>query len=72
MKLSLEIIVASTLWRRLRRARSIARETVGVCIEESGARLDPEAEIGICLGDDERLRELNARWRGQDKPTNVL
>lgn len=72
MKLSLEIIVSSALWRRLPRARSVARETIGVCVEESGARLSPGAEIAICLGDDERLRQLNARWRGLDKPTNVL
>jgi probable rRNA maturation factor len=24
------------------------------------------------LADDARIRELNRRWRGQDKPTNVL
>jgi len=29
-------------------------------------------ELGIVLTDDARIRELNARWRGFDKPTNVL
>jgi probable rRNA maturation factor len=72
MKLSVEIIVSSTLWRRLPRARSIAREMVGVCIEESGASPGTGAEIAICLSDDEHLRALNARWRGLDTPTNVL
>ena len=30
------------------------------------------AEMVILLTDDERVRDLNARFRGQDAPTNVL
>ncbi len=29
-------------------------------------------ELGVRLTSDEELRELNAQWRGKDKPTNVL
>jgi probable rRNA maturation factor len=29
-------------------------------------------ELSIVLGDDALLRELNGKWRGIDKPTNVL
>jgi probable rRNA maturation factor len=29
-------------------------------------------EISVTLTGDEQVRELNARWRGKDKPTNVL
>ena len=29
-------------------------------------------EVSIVLASDERVRELNRDWRGQDKPTNVL
>jgi len=72
MKQALEIVMFSPLWRRLRHARSMARETIDACIDEAGARLRPGAEIGLCLSDNDHLRELNARWRGQDKPTNVL
>jgi probable rRNA maturation factor len=31
-----------------------------------------DVELGIVLTDDARIRALNARWRGFDKPTNVL
>lgn len=31
-----------------------------------------EAEVSILLADDATLRELNARWRGHERPTNVL
>jgi len=36
-----------------------------------GTRL-AEAEIGVTLGDDEAIRHLNARYRDQDRATNVL
>jgi len=38
----------------------------------SGVALHPQAEAALHLADDARLQELNARWRGKDKPTNVL
>ena len=72
MKLSLEIVMFSPLWRRLKRARSMVRETIDVCVEEAGARFSPGTEIGVCLSDAKHLRQLNARWRGLDTPTNVL
>jgi probable rRNA maturation factor len=28
--------------------------------------------VSLCLADDAALRALNLRWRGVDKPTNVL
>jgi probable rRNA maturation factor len=84
MKLSLDISVPSPLWRRLPRARFIARETIAAAAAESGGpSVDrPEerasfqllcgAEVSLCLADDAALHALNLRWRGVDKPTNVL
>jgi len=72
MKVSLDISVPSRLWRGLPQARAIARETIAAAVGESGARLRDGAEVSICLTDDDALRALNARWRGIDKPTNVL
>jgi probable rRNA maturation factor len=34
--------------------------------------LRPGAELCIHLADDAHIRQLNARWRGLDKATNVL
>lgn len=85
MKVSLDISVPSSLWRGLPRARAIARETIAAAAWESGAalRIDrPEGrasfetpdgvEVSLRLADDAALRALNSRWRGIDKPTNVL
>jgi probable rRNA maturation factor len=85
MKLSLDISVPSPLWRRLPRARPIAREAIAAAASESQGtvRIDrPEGraslqtpydgDVSLCLADDSALRALNLSWRGIDKPTNVL
>jgi probable rRNA maturation factor len=69
MKVSLDISVSSPLWRRLPRARVIARETIVVAAESGRSSV---GDVSLCLADDAALRALNLRWRGFDKPTNVL
>ena len=70
MKVSLDISVPSPLWRRLPRARMIARETIAAAAESGGP--SEGGDVSLCLADDAALRALNLRWRGIDKPTNVL
>jgi probable rRNA maturation factor len=41
-------------------------------LRQSGARVTGAAELSIVLTDDAEQRQLNAQWRGIDKPTNVL
>jgi probable rRNA maturation factor len=72
MKVALAISVPSGLWRGLPRARALARETIAAAAAESGFALSDGAEVSLCLADDAQLRALNLRWRGLDKPTNVL
>src|SRR5271166_1456724 len=72
MKLTCEISVPSPLWRNVPRARTIARETIAACVDEIGLGLRDGSAVSLCLSDDAGVRELNARWRGIDKPTNVL
>jgi len=49
-------------------ARAAAEATFAVLARQDGA-LDG---VAILLADDSTVQELNARFRGQDKPTNVL
>jgi probable rRNA maturation factor len=72
MKLSVDINAASALWRKLPRARALARETLAACAAESGFAARDRAEVSVLLTSDAEVRALNARFRGQDKPTNVL
>jgi len=39
---------------------------------ETGAKLVDGCELSVTFCDDAEIRELNAEWRGKDKPTNVL
>ena len=72
MKLSLEIRAPSARWRGLPRVRALARETIAACAVECGLDAGGDIEVSLRLTDDTELRMLNARWRGVDKPTNVL
>ncbi|HYB98164.1 MAG TPA: rRNA maturation RNase YbeY [Candidatus Limnocylindrales bacterium] len=47
-----------------------AAERVAAALLELLERAD--CELTVVLVDDERIRELNAQWRGKDKATDVL
>ena len=63
-------------WDSSRHWDALARAAAEAAIAESafpqlsgGAR---PVELSIRLTGDEAVRQLNAKWRGKDKPTNVL
>jgi len=72
MTLKVEFVASSPRWRAALPARTLGRATIAAAVAESGVALQPEAEICVHLSDDAHVRGLNARWRGLDKPTNVL
>jgi probable rRNA maturation factor len=72
MKLKLDICAPSPSWRKLPRARTMARQTIAACVAETGLKTRDGAEVSLLLAGDAEVRALNARWRGLDRPTNVL
>lgn len=72
MKLQVEFVATSPRWRSALAARTLARQAIAASVAECGVALRPGAELCLHLADDAHVRELNARWRGLDKPTNVL
>jgi probable rRNA maturation factor len=60
---------SSRSWERL--ARSAAQAAIAESAFPELAE-DRPVEISVTLTGDEKVRELNAHWRGKDKPTNVL
>jgi len=54
----------------------LARKAAEAAIAESDyvdlATSDRPVEISVTLTGDEEVRALNAKWRGKDRPTNVL
>jgi probable rRNA maturation factor len=63
-------------WDSSRPWQMLAKRATEAAIAESGypelADTDRAVEISFALTSDERVRALNAHWRGKDKPTNVL
>lgn len=69
MSVTVDIFVESPLWAD----EPAAEETVQRAVEAALAAVDAgQAEVSAVLTDDARIQALNSRWRGQDKPTNVL
>ena len=67
-----EIVILHAPWRRaLKDAPALARQAARAAIKGAGVKAEVR-DIAIALGDDELLADLNRRYRGKDKPTNVL
>lgn len=68
----IDIIIESERWAA---ALPEVERTVARAAAAAFARATPGAGVNACallLSDDAQLRELNRRFRGLDKPTNVL
>ena len=50
----------------------LVEPTVAAVLREANATLPAECEMSLVLADDAQVRELNGRWRGKDRATNVL
>ena len=68
----IDINVTAPAWETLGDLDALARRAVRASLEISGARLAPVCELSVTFCDDAEIRALNAQWRAQDKPTNVL
>jgi probable rRNA maturation factor len=73
LELALE---ADTEWDSSSSLEPLVRRAAEAAVAESAfadlASSERPIEISVRLTDDEEVRALNAQWRGNDKPTNVL
>ncbi len=72
MSVEIDINVAAVAWDGLDELEALTRDSIAASLAESGARLVDGCEISVTFCDDAEIQELNAEWRGKDKPTNVL
>ena len=71
--LAVDVAEPSPLWRRhLPAVERHCAAAARAALAHAGPMSGGGAELSIVLGDDQLLRGLNRRWRGLDKPTNVL
>lgn len=69
--IAVEIAIESPLWEAFDAAPALAQTAIETALKHADAELD-DAEVSLLLCDDAFIKTLNQRWRGQDKPTNVL
>jgi probable rRNA maturation factor len=65
---AIEVVIASARWRRVPRAGTMVRRAITAAAPATARN----AEVSVTLTSDRSMKALNRRWRGRDKPTNVL
>ena len=63
----IDVVVDADAWAVYRDAEDIVRKAI-----EAAAFENRPGEVAVMLTDDATIQQLNAQWRGMDKPTNVL
>jgi probable rRNA maturation factor len=72
MTLHIDISIDSPAWDALPDLEALAERVIRQCETLTAVKLAQECEVSLAFCDDAAIKELNARWRRQDKPTNVL
>jgi probable rRNA maturation factor len=70
--LALEVAVEGGGWPDEGALAALAGRVAAAVFAELRLPPAPGSELGVRFSDDASVRALNARWRGKDRPTNVL
>ncbi|KQZ93998.1 rRNA maturation RNase YbeY [Mesorhizobium sp. Root157] len=70
--LDIDLLVEAGQWPDEKVLRQFVERSAGAAFAEIGSAWSGQSELSIVFSDDANIRELNAGWRGKDKPTNVL
>jgi probable rRNA maturation factor len=65
---TIDVVIASRRWRKVPQAARVVRRIITAAAPARVRR----AELSVTLTSDRAIAALNRRWRGQNKPTNVL
>jgi probable rRNA maturation factor len=69
---AIDVLIESPLWDALPDAEGIVRRAIAFAADEDVMMQHRGGELSVLLCDDAAIADLNARWRGQSRPTNVL
>ncbi len=72
MSVVIDIATEAEGWSGLDAPEVLAEAVIRAAVEAAALGLAEGAEVSIVLCDDSFIAALNKRWRGIDKPTNVL
>lgn len=69
--IEVDVLVEAGDWPTTTTLRRLVRRAVD-SLATAGGIGTGASEVSVVFSDDGRVRELNAAWRGKDRPTNVL
>jgi len=72
MKPVIDVAIQAKHWECLKSPAELAESAIIAAVQESSISLPEVSEISVLFCDDAFIRQLNCRWRGLDRPTNVL
>lgn len=70
--LDIDLLVEAGTWPEEDVLKRLVHRAAGAAFAEIGSVWSGTSELSVVFSDDANIRELNAGWRGKDKPTNVL
>ena len=70
--LDIELLVEAGSWPEEEELNRLVDRAAGAAFAEIGSDWSGTSELSVVFSNDDSIRELNAGWRGKDKPTNVL
>ncbi len=68
----IDITIEYDAWSRLDKLESLVKTAALAAVFEHEEEFKDRAELSVLLTSDEAIGQLNATYRGQDRPTNVL
>lgn len=68
----LDISIEASQWKKLGDIEALSGRAVEAALAVAGHSPGQPVSISLLFADDAGIRTLNADWRQQDKPTNVL
>lgn len=72
MNPAIDVAIEAEDWSALEALPELAEAAIQAAMRESRVSLGKGAEISVLFCNDSFIRELNRKWRGIDKATNVL
>lgn len=70
--IAVDVLIEAGAWPARAKLRGLAERAIGAASDRACPDLEPGAEVSLLFTDDAHMRRLNLRYRGKDKPTNVL
>jgi probable rRNA maturation factor len=72
LELAVDVLIESQAWQALPNAEDVVRRAITLAAASAVVVNHRGTEVSVLLCDDPTIAGLNARWRGQERPTNVL